>query len=135
MRIMKKAKFATILVVGLIVLLLTAVLIRSFNHRVFKPGADRWASSSYDNANLVSIENLGKLKTNVLIVDLDGHYQATDAEDIMRINASEMLERNNLKRIRKFNGSVVLVSGNTALNARLWMLLSQMGISNVYILK
>jgi hypothetical protein len=44
------------------------------------------------------------------------------------------LNKNNFSLIGKHNGPVLLYSADPGLSARIWMLLSQMGRRNIYIL-
>ena len=54
--------------------------------------------------------------------------------DALFIAADSILSKNNLSIIRKHDGPVLLVSSETAVSARIWMVLSQMGYKNIYIL-
>jgi 3-mercaptopyruvate sulfurtransferase SseA len=50
------------------------------------------------------------------------------------IPADSILSKKYLNTIRKHNGPVILFSSEMAVSARIWMLLSQMGCKNIYIL-
>jgi hypothetical protein len=55
-------------------------------------------------------------------------------ENSISIAPENILEKQNLRKIRKFKGNIVLLSQNPSESARIWMLLSEMGIRNLYIL-
>jgi hypothetical protein len=46
-----------------------------------------------------------------------------------------ILEKENLSLIRKNNGPVILFSEDSSVSARIWMVLSEMGMRNIYILQ
>ena len=65
--------------------------------------------------------------------------QVSDADNItdnevISILPDAILNKDNLNKINKFNGKIFLTSPDQALSARIWMVLSQMGIKNLYIL-
>ncbi|MCK7537140.1 MAG: rhodanese-like domain-containing protein [Marinilabiliales bacterium] len=51
------------------------------------------------------------------------------------MNPESILEKENLKLIRKNKGPVILCSDDSSVSARVWMVLSEMGIKNIYILQ
>jgi hypothetical protein len=132
---MKKTNLTILLISSLLLMLLVAVLVKSFNHKDFQPDARKWAAASVDGSNVVQAESLNTQREKLLIIDLDKSDFTIGASETMNIAASEILEKNNLKKIRKFNGKVAIVAEDKALKARVWMILSQTGIRHLYILE
>lgn len=53
---------------------------------------------------------------------------------IRNVASDSLLTRESVKSIRSHSGPVLIYSADPALSARFWMLLSQMGCRNIYIL-
>jgi len=132
---MKKTNLIIILISALLLVLLIAVLVKSFNHKDFQLDAMNYATASIDGSNVIQADLLDTQREKLLFIDLDKRGFTTGVAETMNIAASEILERNNLKKIRKFNGKVVIVAEDKALKARVWMILSQTGIRHLYILE
>ncbi len=52
----------------------------------------------------------------------------------VRMDPGSILDKSNIRQIRKNKGPVILYSGNTSEAAKVWMILSEMGIKDLYIL-
>jgi hypothetical protein len=77
---------------------------------------------------------MNTLNGNTLIVDIKGQERFFKENlDVIKIPADSLLSKENYKKIRSNKGSVVL-SGDPAETAQIWMILSQMGIEDLYIL-
>jgi hypothetical protein len=57
-----------------------------------------------------------------------------DREGAVNIPAGSVMAKENLRKLRDQNGNIVLASEDPALTAKIWMMLSQMGFKNLYIL-
>jgi rhodanese-related sulfurtransferase len=126
-------KYKVVLAIVLTVLIL--VLIRSFGANHFKSDAKRWAEPSVMRSNLITPEQAGTLSGKKLVICLD-EYVAENNEvpkDAIYIHADSILNKNNLHIIRNHVGPILLVSSDMAISARIWMVLCQMGYSNIYI--
>jgi rhodanese-related sulfurtransferase len=128
---MRKYYIVLVLVLPILVL----VLIKTLYTGNFRNDAARWAEPSVKQSNMVTHAMLSTFTGNALMVDLSergdlliNHYHA------INIPAKFILDKNYQKKLRAFKGTILLVSENPAMSARVWMLLSQMGFTNVYIL-
>jgi hypothetical protein len=133
MKNMKDMK--VVLVMGLIGLL-AIIFVKSFGYGHFRGNAEKWAQPSMDQANLITQAMLNTLHGNTLMIDLsESGDRLKDYNGTINIPASAILEKDNLKKLHAHKGNILLVSDDPALSARIWMLLSQMGYRNLYILE
>jgi hypothetical protein len=112
------------------------VLIRATGANHFKNDAKKWADPSVKQANTITIEQAKVFKGKNLLISLDkesGSINEIGGETFL-IPADSILSKDNLNRIKKHDGRVLIVSSEPGLSARIWMILSQMGCRNVYIL-
>jgi len=132
MNLLKKYKVVFAIVLPVLIL----VLIRSLSINHFKSDAKRWAVPSVLASNIVTEDKIETLPGEKIIIKLDkelsGNYAVAYPE--LRISADSILERKNLKIIRNHSGPVLLYSSEDAISARVWMILSQMGFMNIYII-
>jgi len=126
-------KFAAVLLVVVPILLL--VVIRSTGSGHFKSDSRKLAESSLSHLNRVNREQALKLPGKRLIISLD-RTKITDGTsgDIRYIAADSVLDKRNVKSFMKHDGPILLLSTEPALSARIWILLSQIGCRNIYIL-
>lgn len=126
-------KYKIIIVVVLAVAI--AVLFRAFGANKFESNAKRWAEPSVIRSNIITGDQIGTLTGEKLIINLDNENRAIDVitRDALHIPADSILDKNNLTRIRKHNGPILLFSSDPAVSARIWMVLSQMGYKNIFI--
>jgi hypothetical protein len=132
MELIKKFK----VVIGIVLITLILILIRSTGANHFKNDAKKWADPSVKQSNTITIEQAKVLKGKNLLISLDkesGSINEIDGETLL-IPADSILSKDNLNRIKKHDGRVLIVSSEPGLSARIWMILSQMGCRNVYIL-
>jgi len=126
-------KYRVILIVVLPVLILVLIRSTGFNH--FKSDSKKWATPSLIHSNTVSSEQFPRLGGKSVIICLD---KAAVPEgitgEVQNVASDSLLTRGSVKRILSHDGPVLLNSSDPALSARLWMLLSQMGCRNIYIL-
>ena len=113
------------------------VLIRTLNPGIFRYDAVKWAEPSVTGGNIVSPDNLQAIGNDILFVILDADCQTPDMAGAVRLAAApgDLLTGENLRRIRKNKGPVVLCSEDMSVSSRVWMVLSETGIRNLYILK
>jgi hypothetical protein len=124
------------LVIAIVLPILILVLIRSFGVSHFKNDARKWAEPSINKSNIIDINKTGSLNGKVLIIylDKDANHIIGISGDSGNIPPDSILNKNNISLIGKHNGPVLLYSADPGLSARIWMLLSQMGLRNIYIL-
>jgi hypothetical protein len=125
------------IVLLIIVTMVTAVFIKSFSRNTFRYDAVKRAEPSVHKANILSSEQLRQLPGDILWIDMDGaENTATDPNrNTIKIPADSILSKPYIKLIFKHDGNIVLKSDDQYKSAGIWMVLSQMGIKNVYILK
>jgi hypothetical protein len=123
-------------VITLVLIVLVLVVVRSAGVNHFKSDAKKWAEPSFRQSNTITPEQVKLLKGNSLAICLDKDPSAIGGinGDLLNISADSILDKKHLSTILKHDGPVLLLSTDPGLSARIWMLLSQMGRKNIYIL-
>jgi hypothetical protein len=134
MEIIKQYRIVIIIVATVLIL----VIIRSLGMYHFKSDAAKLAESSVMRANILTNSQVAALTGNKLLIYL-GEEAVSDANkytdgEVISIMPDAILSKENLKMIHRFKGNILLTSPDDALSARIWMVLSQMGIKDIYIL-
>jgi hypothetical protein len=126
--------YKTVIIIVITVLVL--VIIRSVSPNHFKPDAERWAKPTLSRTNTVTTGQIEQLSGKKLIINLDGETNELEKMgfESITINPDSLIIKKNIGIIRKHDGPVLLVSSEAAISARMWMILSQMGCKNIYIL-
>jgi len=125
------------LVLSIFLLVVCLVLIRTFNREQFRYDAVKWAESSIPGSNLVTEDKIVKMDGEVLLINL-GNVSPSDRKPQVNTVTMEpglILEKENLTVIRKNRGPVILFSDDSSVSARVWLVLSEMGLMNIYILQ
>jgi len=124
------------LILTIMFLVVAMVLIRSFTQNSFRYDAVRWAAMSADGSNMISPDQIALAGEGVLLISLGNMSEvpAQFKEQAVMIAPEEILAKEKLKLIRKNRGPVILSSDDPSVSARVWMVLSEMGIKNLYIL-
>lgn len=124
-------------IVFLIILVtVTAVLIKSLNNNTFRYDAVKRAEPSVNKANILTSEQLNRVPGDILWIDLDSsENNVNDPDASIKIPADSILINPYRKIIFKHKGSIVLKSRELNKSAGVWMILAQMGLKNVYIYK
>jgi len=124
------------LILTILALVISLVLIRSFSRDSFRYDAVRWAASSADGTNLISPDQIALAGEQVLLISLGNMAEipVQFKERSVMIPPGSILEKENMRMIRRNIGPVILWSDNASVSARVWMVLSEMGIKNLYIL-
>jgi hypothetical protein len=132
MEILNKYKTVIIIVITVLILVIT----RSVNTNHFKPDAERWAKPAFSRTNTITSGQIEQLTGKKLIINLDGETNEIEKIGVttITINPDSLLIKKNIETIRKHDGPVLLVSSESAKSARMWMILSQMGCKDIYIL-
>jgi len=132
MEIVKRYKWVIIVVMPILIL----VLIKSIGIAHFKSNANKWAEPSVNRSNIISSEQLAEKKGDAIIINLDGEKRDFRSEGFKSITISEdsILIKANLRIIKGHSGPALLYSEDLSKQARVWMVLSQLGIKNIYIL-
>jgi len=131
MSFIKKYRFILAIVMPILIL----IIFRFYGSNHFKPDAGKWAAPSLTGTNLVSVENFSSLPGKKLIIMLDNSRYSTFADgDSFNISPDSILLSTNIKMMKKNDGPILLVSSESSSAAKIWMILSQMGVRNLYIL-
>ena len=123
-------------VILIVIPLIVLVLVRAYTPGVFKPDANKLAGASFNGANLLNKEQVAALAGKPLIVKLikENAIPGNPVSDTLYVAADRLLDRGNLKTIHTFHGPVLLVSDDPAISAKAWMILSQMGYRDLFVL-
>jgi hypothetical protein len=124
------------LVFLLLLLIAAAVLARTFCHSLFKYDAGRLAEPSALKTNLITEEQLSSFKGAMLLVNLGETGMSGDIQNefSMQVSPDSILVNKYLDKITHQKGPVILSCADNSVSARIWMILSQLGIRNLYIL-
>jgi len=120
-----------------VVVLSALVLIRAFYPGTFRYDAVKWAEPSVTGENIITAEKLPAIGDDILFVILDSDCQVPEMAGSVSLTVApgDLLAGDNLSKIRKNKGPVVLCSEDVSVSSRVWMILSETGISRLYILK
>lgn len=132
MNILKKYGLIAALILS--VLLMVVIRLSDTNH--FKPDAQKWAKPSLSKSNILSLEQADQLEGLKLIIS-DGHNDDLPIpidDETKQLSFDEVLTKNSLRIIRKHEGPIFVFSNETSVSARIWMLISQMGYDEVFII-
>jgi hypothetical protein len=124
------------IVIAVVLPILILVLIRTLGPDQFKSDAKSLAEPSVMRSNIIMADKIDALAGEKLIINLSKEESEINkmVSDALIIPADSILLRNNLNNVRRHNGPVLLFSTDIAVSARVWMVLSQMGYKNIYIL-
>ena len=127
-------KYGVIFAVVIPVLIMVVIRATGVNH--FKSDARKWAEPSLTHSNTITPEQVRNLKGNNLTINLDNKMIPGEeiTGDSRNIPADSILNKSIIKSILKHTGPVLIYSSQPALSARIWMVLSQMGCREIYIL-
>ena len=127
-------QYRIILAVFLLIFIL--VMIRTVSPGNFKYDAVKWAEPSATGSNIISEAQLDAMTGNKLLVDLGTEpVSGSRYESItVRMDPGSILDKPNIRLIYKNRGPVILYSENTSEVAGIWMILSEMGVKDLYIL-
>jgi hypothetical protein len=124
------------IIIAVILPFLILLLIRTCSTGSFKYDARKWAEPSFSSSNVISKTDIGKLSGEKLIINLEANNNTISEKSVveLKIAPDSVLTRKYLKKIRDHEGPVLLASPDPAMAARLWMVISQTGCRNLYIL-
>jgi hypothetical protein len=113
------------------------VLIRAYAPGSFKPDAAKQAEASLTGANVLDPHQVAALVSKPLIVKLitEDAARLTGSPDTLVVKAALLLEKENLNVIHRHHGPVILVSDDLSVSAKAWMILSQIGYHDIFVLR
>jgi len=123
----------TILVVGVLLIL---VIIRISDQNVFKEKAKNAVEVARNNSNLITINQLKKLTTPYLIIDIGSETRpdSLQFQHAVKITFSQLLDKANRKVLDEASGELILYADDIATTSRAWVILNQLGYKNLRIL-
>ena len=123
-------------VIILVLILLVLIVVRSTGKNHFKNDLKKWAESSTKQSDIIVTEKLGLTDGKNLLINLDkdANKLKKNNSELLNISPDSILSKKYINSIMNHDGPVLLVSSNPGVSARVWMLLSQMGKKNLYIL-
>jgi hypothetical protein len=131
MEFLKKNKIILFIILPAVIL----VLIRALGTNHFRTDAKKLAEQSFSGSNIISSAMLSHLEGNKLYINIGTEINDFELQSIKILNISpdSILVKENLRKLRNHNGPVLLYSSDYGLSVRIWMLLSQMGIGDLFI--
>jgi len=131
MNFIKKYKTILIIIVPIVIL----VIIRSFGTNHFKTDARKHAEASFSRSNMLTPEKASGLDGEKLLVVFEKDVIKHNLPgETISLTPENILEKKNIRKILQHKGPVLLVSSEISVSVRAWMILSQMGAENIYIL-
>ena len=124
------------LVISITLLAVILVMIRTYSHN-FRYDAVRWAEPSALRSNILTEDQIPAMSSDILLITLGSEAPAIEKlqDKILKLNPESVIEKANLSLIRKNKGPVILYSVDNSVSAKVWMVLSEMGIKNIFILQ
>lgn len=128
-----KQYWLVILIFSLVTLL---VLLRTFNRNNFRYDAVKWAEPSAIGSNLLTEKQAISIEGEKLIIALGGEVTVSKLfqNEVLRMDPESILQKGNLDILRRNKGPVILYSDQSSVSAKVWMVLSEMGLKNIYII-
>ena len=122
-----------ILVIGV---LLVLVIVRNSDRKVFKEKAKTAVEAARNNSNLITINQLKKLTTPYLIIDIGSEPRpdSLQFQHAVKITFSQLLDKANRKVLDEASGELILYADDIATISRAWVILNQLGYKNLRIL-
>jgi len=124
------------LVISIVLIVTFLILIRTFNQMSFRYDAVKWAEPSVSGSNILTADQVENLDGQKILIDL-GNNSAINSrfKEITRgMDPGSILEKENIHILRRNRGPVILFSEDSSVSARIWMVLSEMGLKNLFIL-
>lgn len=112
----------------------TAILIKSYSTRTFRYDAVRWAEQSVGEKNLVAEDEITQLNGDILLININQSDKPSLKIKQVSIQADSLLSNTYKKLIFRHNGPIILSSAEQHISAAIWMVLSQMGRKEIFIL-
>ena len=133
MEFLKQYRF----VISIVLIVTSLILLRTFNQGNFRYDAVRWAEPSLSGSNILTQDEVKSLDGEKLIIDLGNNAEIISRfmESTRVMDPVSILEKENIRIIRGNKGPVILASGDISVSARIWMVLGEMGLKNLFILQ
>jgi hypothetical protein len=132
MELIRKYKVILLIVIPVAIL----VIFRAAGMDHFRSDAKKLAEASFSRSNIITPEKVNQIKGDKIIVNLgkDVIKHNFQSSNTFVISPDSILIKENLKMFRDHEVPILLYSAETAVSVRIWMLLTQMGFENLFIL-
>ena len=109
---------------------------KTFNQNKFRYDAVKWAEPSVLGSNILTENQAVSIEGKKLFIALDDEVTVSKPfqDDVLRMDPESILCKGNLDIIRRNKGPVILYSDQSSVSAKVWMVLSEMGLKNIYII-
>ena len=123
------------LIIAGILILIGLIILRNTGTGHFRYDAKRWAEPSFSGTNIIDKNGLDSLPGAELLVFLtpDTISDLSFEGPSLSIASDSIITRKYRKLLKDHNGSLILISSDISVSARVWMLLSQSGYRNIFI--
>jgi hypothetical protein len=127
-------KYKILIIITTVIIIL--VLLRTLSVGYFKGDARVLAQPSLNRSVIVSDKQLSTIAGDIMFLKLDRNESLMKdmAGKVFMVSVDSVLEKRNLRKILDHKGPVVLLSSDKAVSARIWMILSQIGRHDLFIL-
>jgi hypothetical protein len=127
-------KYKTLIIITIVTIIL--VLFRTLSVGHFKSDAGILAQPSVNHSVIVSEKQLSTIAGDIMLLKLgsNGILMKDIPGIVFTVTVDSIIEKRNLKKILTHKGPVVLISSDKGVSARVWMILSQMGRRDIFIL-
>ena len=123
-------------VLAIILPIMVLILFTSIGPYHFKSDVKKQVETSFLHSNVISFDQINGIQGNKLIINLnrESSLPVGTKNTAIDIPADSVLNKSILKNIISHKGPVLLYADDLALTSRMWMILSQLGCSNIFIL-
>jgi hypothetical protein len=117
-------------ILGVLLLLLVLVLVRTFNPNLFKRNVNEALTTANDVT--VWMQELDQLEGEYSIVELDNENQRFP--NSMAIPFSQLIQKENKGKLETLDGEILLYSSDIATSSKAWVILNQLEFDSIFIL-
>lgn len=117
-------------ILGVLLVLVALVLVRTFNPNLFKKNVNEALKTSTEIT--VSAQDLSELKESYHIVELDTENQRFQNSVVIPFN--QILEKENKEKLASLDGKILLYSNDISMSSKAWVILNQLEFEEVYVL-
>lgn len=131
MEIIKQYKTVIFVVTPILIF----VLIRAFGSDHFMTDAKKLAGPSFSRSNIIVFDKASQLPGEKLLINLEKNVIKHNLSEttVKKISPDSILYKENIRLLRRHKGPVILISSEIAVSVRIWMILSQMGVENLFV--
>ena len=124
------------IVIAVVLPVLILITVKTCSTGIFKNDAKKWSGPSFNHSNIIWGPEIETLPGEKLIINMDKKNNSIHNRSVAEvyIPPDSIMNRKNFGTIRDHKGPVLLTSSDPALTARIWMLISQTGCRNIFIL-